>query len=310
MTKSIIIILFIVLAILLGCTHKKDVKLDLQDSVLSEITDIKYSLPEIEETFSTLDYQNVIDKYSAAIPGNMSITKFKYFVVFSDLDENTTYSVIDNDIRTTVDGMINAYTSKTPDVVTPIFLFNDFEAYKEFTLQNTDIEEKDLSPYGYYKISQNIIVIRYVSWKGSTKHEVTHRMIRSDFRDIPSWFDEGLSSLNEKSVYKDGKLTGEFSWRIIAIRRAITENRYTGLRKLMESNDDELYGKWTSFYYAQSRYLLMYLQEKGLLENYYKLYKETFETDKTGITQLEKTLGKSIKEIDEDFYEYLVSFKQ
>lgn len=310
MAKSIIIVLFIILAILLGCTQPRDVKPDLMDSITAQKQDVKKTLPEIEETFASFNYQEIIVRHSPILPPNMTITKFKYFVVFSDLDEKTTYSIIDNDIRNAIDAMVNSYVSKTPDSATAVFLFNDFEDYKKFTLKNTDIEEKDLSPYGYYKISQNIIVIRYVSWKGSTKHEISHRFTKADFPDAPSWFDEGLSSLHEKSVFKDGKLTGEFSWRIVAIRRAISDNKYTGIKHLMKTNDDELYGKRTSFYYAQARFLLMYLQEKGLLEKYYKLFKETYNEDKTGIKQLEKILGKSINKIDEEYYEYINSFKQ
>ncbi len=310
MAKSIVIILFIILALLLGCSNKSDVKPDFQDSVVAQKQDIKNSLPEIEETFASFNYQKIIDRHSPILPKNMSITKFKYFVVFSDLDEKTTYSIIDNDIRNAIDAMVNSYVVKTPDSVTAVFLFTDFENYKDFTLKNTDIEEKDLSPYGYYKISQNIIVVRYVSWKGSTKHEISHRFTKADFPDAPSWFDEGLSSLHEKSVFKDGKLTGEFSWRIVALRRAISDDRYTGIEKLMKTDDNELYGKRTSFYYAQARYLLMYIQEKGLLEKYYKLFRNTYTEDKTGITQLEKILGKPIDKIDEDYYEYINSFKQ
>jgi hypothetical protein len=311
MTKSIVIILFIVLAILLGCTRpREDVKPDMQDSVVSLKQDVKSSLSDIEEIFANFNYEKIIDRHSPILPKNMSITKFKYFVVFSDLDEKTTYSVIDNDIRQTIDGMVNSYSVRTPDSATAVFLFTDFEDYKNFTLENTDIEEKDLSPYGYYKISQNIIVIRYVEWKGSTKHEISHRFTKADFPDAPSWFDEGLSSLNEKSVYRDGKLYGEFSWRIVALRRAIKEDRYTPLEQMMKTDDTGLYGKRVSYYYAQSRYLLGYLQERDLLEKYYKLFRDTFREDKTGISQLEEILGKPIDDIEKDYYAYITSFTQ
>jgi hypothetical protein len=155
-----------------------------------------------------------------------------------------------------------------------------------------------------------VIVIRYVNWKGSIPHEVTHRFTKADFPDMPSWFDEGLSSLHEKSTYKNGRLVGDFSWRIIAIRRAIKEDRYTSLEKMMKTNDNELYGRYSPFYYAQSRFLLMYLQEKGLLEDYYKLFRETYHKDNTGITQLENITGKQMHTLNEEYYDYLMSFKQ
>ncbi|NOS84801.1 MAG: hypothetical protein HOP31_06650 [Ignavibacteria bacterium] len=310
MAKSLIILLFIILSILLGCSSKKsDLKPDVTDSTESRI-DIKESLPELEETFPNFDYNSVINAQANKMPSGMSITKFKYFVVFSDMNDELTYKLIDNDVRNTIEAMSNNYVNKLPDVVTPIFLFEKYDNYKEFVMENYDIPEDDISPYGFYKISKNVIVVRYVSWKGSILHEITHRFIKSDFPNAPSWFEEGFASLNERSTFKNGNLIGEFSFRILPLRRAMNENTYTGIRHLMETDDDELYGKRTSYYYAQSRYLLMYLQEKGLLETYYKAFRDSYDTDNTGITQIEDITAKSLKTLDEELLDYIKSFKQ
>ncbi|MBL8016580.1 MAG: hypothetical protein JNK43_04860 [Ignavibacteria bacterium] len=314
MAKGFIVILFIILSILLGCGQKSgvpgsDVKPDLDDSTRLR-SDVKNTLSEIEETYSSLDYDKVISEHSKIIPQGMSVTKFRYFVVFSELDEELTYRLIDTDMRNTIDHMSGNFTRKLPTIVTPIYLFEDFDRYKEFVLKNYDIAENDISPYGFFKISKNVIVVRYVSWKGSILHEITHRFTKSDFPEMPSWFDEGFASLNEKSTFKDGKLIGEFSYRIIPLRRAIENNTYTSIEHLMKTDDEELYGKRTSFYYAQSRYLLMYLQEKGLLETFYKTFRDSYSEDKTGISQLESLFNKPISSIDEDCLEYIKSFKQ
>jgi len=310
MAKSLIILLFIILSILLGCSSKKsDIKPDVSDSTESRV-DVKVNLPELEETFSNFDYNSIINSQSSKMPAGMSITKFRYFVVFADINDELTYKLIDNDVRNTIEAMTNNYVNKLPDVVTPIFLFEKYDNYKEFVMENYDIPENDISPYGFYKISKNVIVVRYVSWKGSILHEITHRFIKSDFPNAPSWFEEGFASLNEKSTFKNGNLIGEFSFRILPLRRAINENTYTGIKHLMETDDNELYGKRTSYYYAQSRYLLMYLQENGLLEKYYKSFRDTYSKDNTGIKQLEDVTGKSIKTLDEELLDYIKSFKQ
>jgi hypothetical protein len=310
MAKSLIILLFIILSILLGCSSKKsDLKPDVSDSTESRI-DTKESLPELEETLPNFDYNSVINAQANKMPSGMSITKFKYFVVFSDMNDELTYKLIDNDVRNTIEAMSNNYVNKLPDVVTPIFLFEKYDNYKEFVMENYDIPENDISPYGFYKISKNVIVVRYVSWKGSILHEITHRFIKADFSNAPSWFEEGFASLNEKSTFKNGNLLGEFSFRILPLRRAINEDTYTGIKHLMETDDDELYGNRTSYYYAQSRYLLMYLQEKGLLETYYKAFRDSYDTDNTGITQIEDITGKSLKTLDEELLDYIKSFKQ
>ncbi len=313
MRKSFIVLLFIILAILLGCGFKTESNIESQPLRIDTSDtgkDEKNNLSELEETFSNFDYNSIINEQSKIIPGGMSITKFKYFVVFSDMNDELTYKLIDNDVRNTIDAMTNNYVNKLPDKITPIYLFAEFDNYKEFVLKNYDIAEIDISPYGFFKISRNVIVIRYVSWKGSILHEITHRFIKSDFPNATSWFDEGFASLNEKSVFKNGNLIGEFSLRIIPLRRAISGDTYTGLQRLMVTNDNELYGKRTSFYYAQSRYLLMFLQEKGLLDKYYKLFRDTHEIDNTGISQLKEITGKSMEELDDEYLTYIKSFKQ
>lgn len=312
MTKAILIIIFIILSILIGgCSNTEAIpkKESMADSLTLQ-NDEKTDLSSIEEVIYGLEYNSVIEKYSGVLPDNSSVTKFKYFVIISDLDEKLTYTLIDNDLRNTISSMEGNFVSKTPTDVTPIFLFSNYEKYKEFVLNNFNIEEDDISPYGFFKISKNTIVIRYVNWKGSLSHEVTHKFTRRDFPDMPSWFDEGFASLNEKSTYKNGILIGDFSFRIIPLRRAIKENSYTGLEKLMQTDDEELYGKRASYYYAQSRYLLMLLQQHGLLIDYYKLFRDSYISDKSGISQLEKVTGKSIEQTDKELIELIKSFDE
>ena len=305
-------ILIFLLLVFCGCSVKNDLKQDADGYNYSE-KQKKTNHPKLdllEELYDNMDYDRVINKYADKVPASMSISRFKYYVVFSELDENTTYNLIDKDIRHTVDAITNNYVSVLPDSVTPVFLFEDYDSYRDFAVETLSLDEKDLSPYGFYKISKNIIVIRYVSWKGSTAHEITHSLIQYDFPDIPSWFNEGLAALHEKYIYKDGKMKGDFNWRIVALRRAFKENSYTYLNTLMGTNDEILYGSRTAFYYAQARYLLMYVQSKGVLEEYYKLFRAAYNEDETGISQLEKILNKPLPDIDEDLVEYINSFKQ
>lgn len=307
--STITIFLFLLL-FQCGCTVKNDIRNDAEDYKYeyTSVQTVKPPLEDLEEIYENMDYQKVIDMYSSNIPCSHSITRFRYYVIFSSLDENTTYNLIDKDIRNTVDAMVNNYVSDLPDSVIPVILFSNYDEYKDFSVNTMGIVESDLSPFGFYKITKNTIVVRYVNWKGSISHEFTHSLIQHDFPDIPSWFNEGLAALHEKYILKDSSMIGDFNWRIVSLRRALRENTYTGLRKLMETNDEELYEGRTSFYYAQSRYLLMYLQQKNRLENYYKLFRDTYDDDPTGITQLEKVTHKSLKKIDKELVDYIHTF--
>ncbi len=311
--KGFFIKILVLLALILsGCSVKNDLKQDADGYNYSENQKktVHPKLDLIEEIYDNMVYDRVINKYADKVPPGMSVSRFKYYVIFSELDENTTYNLIDKDIRHTVDAMSSNYASELPDSVTPVFLFKEYDSYKNFSVQTFGLDEKDLSPFGFYKISKNIIVIRYVSWKGSTAHEITHSLIQYDFPDIPSWFNEGLAALHEKYIYENEQMKGDFNWRIIALRRAFKENNYTFLKELMQTNDNKFYSTRTSFYYAQARYLLMYIQSKSLLDDYYKLFRSTYDEDESGITQLEKILNKPLADIDKDFVEYVNSFTQ
>jgi hypothetical protein len=282
----------------------------LLSDVKADLFKEKVNLKAVEEIYDGLDYESVIEKYAPTLPEGFSITRFQYFAVFSNLDNELTYNLIDKDIRNAVAAMEDNYIEVKPEKVTAVFLFEDQDTYSDFALSNFDIRRDDLSPYGFYKISKNVIVVRYVSWKGSLPHEVTHALIQSDFPGVPSWFNEGMGAMHERATYKNGELVADFNWRIRALRRSFNEGTYTDLRTLMSTNDDDIYGRRSSFYYAQARYLLGMLQEKGMLARYYKHFNNSFESDNTGITQLETIYGKKLDEIEKEYVAYVKSFKE
>ncbi|RPI15777.1 MAG: hypothetical protein EHM58_13250 [Ignavibacteriae bacterium] len=301
---------FLILFTLLSCNLKSDLRYDENDnaSILDKNETKTETLDNIEEILDGFNYQSVINRYKGNLDSDTKIIKFKYFVIFSNLENTLTLKLIDNDIRNTVKAMSNYYLSRFPDSVIAVFLFEDLDSYSNFSLKTFNLMKDDLSPYGFYKISKNVICIRYVSWKGSLPHEVTHSLIQADFPNIPSWFNEGLASMHENAKYNNGSLDAIFSWRILALRRAFQNNSYTGLRKLMETNDEELYSDRSSFYYAQARYLFMYFQQKGLLVDYYKSFRDTYDDDETGIIQIERLTGKSLEDIEPEFVKFVKNF--
>jgi ribosomal protein S17E len=52
----------------------------------------------------------------------------------------------------------------------------------------------------------------------------------------------------------------------------------------------------------------MYLQQQGLLKEYYKTFRDTFNEDRTGMLQLMRVTGKSIETLDAELENYLKSF--
>ena len=116
MKKGFIIILFIILAILIGCQipAQKNLKSGpIKKDSNNVQTDVKKNLSELEETYPELEYNTVLKEQSPIIKDGMSVTKFRQFVIFSDMKDDLTYTLIDNDIRNTIDAMSNKlYMSK------------------------------------------------------------------------------------------------------------------------------------------------------------------------------------------------------
>jgi 5-bromo-4-chloroindolyl phosphate hydrolysis protein len=54
----------------------------------------------------------------------------------------------------------------------------------------------------------------------------------------------------------------------------------------------------------------MYIQQKGVLTKYYKYFRDNYEKDHTGITQLTKITGESLDQLDSELVDFIKSFKQ
>ena len=90
---------------------------------------------------------------------------------------------------------------------------------------------------------------------------------------------------------------------------AISENSYTGLSTLVSTSEDEFYGNNSGFYYAQARYLCLYLQEKGLLRKFYKSFRDGYDKDNTGKIFLEQVTGYSLTELNSDFAKWVMTLR-
>ncbi len=111
-----------------------------------------------------------------------------------------------------------------------------------------------------------------------------------DFPDFPDWFNEGLASLYEQCSLNGEEIRGLENWRLPALQEAIRDERLRPLGELIEDQkfyDDELVG----MNYAQARYLLFYLQEKRLLKDFYKRFRDGVGEDATGLKTLKNVIA-------------------
>src|SRR5437773_1911764 len=90
--------------------------------------------------------------------------------------------------------------------------------------------------------------------------------------DCPPWINEGLASLFEQSGERDGHIRGETNWRLPGLQAAIRGGRVPPFSALTSAGAHAFYDEDPGTNYGQARYLFYYLQEKGLLNAYWRRY--------------------------------------
>jgi len=135
-------------------------------------------------------------------------------------------------------------------------------------------------------------------------HEFTHALHHADqiARDQahPTWIKEGLATLFETSQLCDGKLEPLHNFRLRGIQRAVRQNQTIPLRTFLNMKQSAYMDKAT-ICYPQSRYLMMYLHELGLLKPWYDAYTATYRQDRTGERALESVFGLSLDHIERNW---------
>ena len=265
------------------------------------------SVKDTKKDSSGLDFTFARKELDAKLSDDFSIYEKSYFLVASNLSSDETEKIINNTILKAVSCFYNDYFEKKPDDITTIFLFKDDKSYRSWAKKLFD--DDDLSRFGYYKPLDKVMLMNISTGTGTLVHEMTHALVRYDFPDITSWFNEGLGSLYERCSLNYGEILGYVNWRLPELQDAIKDKSYTSLDKLLKTNYDEFYGSNSTFNYAQARYLLLFLQEKGMLKKFYKYYRDTYSEDNTGKTQLEKVYGKSLSELEEDYLKWVKALK-
>jgi hypothetical protein len=84
------------------------------------------------------------------------------------------------------------------------------------------------------------------------------------------------------------------------------------LRTLSEMIEDKNFRaeQLVSINYAQARYLMFYLQEKGLLKRYYTEFRDHADKDPTGIESLKKTIGpQSLDDFEKDWRGWVMTLR-
>ncbi len=191
-------------------------------------------------------------------------------------------------VKSTVDRLKKEYFAKDPANVLEIWLLKDEASYRKHAREFFNDEPS--TPYGYYSPSKKALIMNIATGGGTLVHEIVHPYIEANFPDCPAWFNEGLGSLYEQSGTVNGRIHGYTNWRLRGLQNGIRNKKVPMFQKLTAMSDSEFYREDTGTNYAQARYLMYYLQEKGLLANFYKRFSANVKTDPTGYKTLQSVL--------------------
>ena len=225
----------------------------------------------------------------ATLSEEFTVVEQPPWVVVGDEDE----AVVQRRARRTVDWsttlLKQQYFSKNPDDVWTIWLFADRASYRRNALAMFgDVPD---TPYGYATGTHHALVMNIATGGGTLVHEIVHPLMDANVTDCPPWLNEGLASLYEACSERDGKIVGLLNWRLEGLQAALQVGPIPTFEQLFAMNSHAFYERDPGTNYAQARYLLYYLQDKGLLDEYWRQFAAQRADDPTGLAALKTTLG-------------------
>jgi hypothetical protein len=202
------------------------------------------------------------------------------FVVAGDGSRTELRRHVDGTILPAAKALRAMYFKKESTEPTLILLFESAEPYQRLAKEWFDDDQ--VPHFGLYRRQQNVMLMNISTGGGTLVHEMVHALLAPDFPTCPDWFNEGLASLYEQSSFgaNGESIRGHENWRLPALQKAIKEKTLRPLTEL--SADKHFYAdEHVGINYAQARYLMMYLQEKGLLTEFYVAAREGAKEDPT-----------------------------
>ncbi len=147
------------------------------------------------------------------------------------------------------------------------------------------------------------------------RHELIHVLHWRDMSRLgqhhAAWVQEGLAALVEDyDPAPDGAhgITPVPSWRTNTVKRLHDARRLLPLDELAAMPMDRLTADRPLARYAQSRAVMLFLLDRGLLTDFYRAYTHTFDQDPTGLAALRNTLGVEHQgELEQAFQRWITS---
>jgi hypothetical protein len=235
------------------------------------------------------DYEAHVALLKKRIPPGFSIVIQEPFVVIGDGGLPAVSRSASGTVKWAVDHLKADFFKDDPEEILDIWLFKDRESYNRYTKEI--FNDTPGTPYGYFSHKHKALIMNIATGGGTLVHEIVHPFMHANFPECPSWFNEGLGSLFEQANERDGHIIGMTNWRLAGLQKAIKAGTVPSFKTLTAMTSGEFYNEDRGTNYAQVRYLCYYLQERGLLIEFYKQFVANQKQDPSGFNTLKKVLG-------------------
>ncbi len=230
--------------------------------------------------------QRRADQWSAQLGTDCSVLVRAPFVLAGDFAEAELEELHQQTIQPAMQAMHCSYFDIEPSEPVSVLVFRGESSYEQYCERL--FGERGISIYGYYKPKQRTLVLNLGTGKGTLLHELTHALADFDFQEMPEWLNEGLASLHEQSRFRDSGdgpwIEGLVNWRLKGLQEVAAAEQLGSLRELVENPQFRGHGEGTN--YAQARYFCLYMQEQGVLEAFYRAFRDRYTDDPRGMRAL------------------------
>lgn len=161
---------------------------------------------------------------------------------------------------------------------------------------------------GFYNRQTQSLLARQIGM--TLVHEFTHALHGADQDALgqqhPIWILEGLATLYEMSEVRDGHVVPLPNARLNQAQEVAKGKQFIPWKELLAMDQPQYMHKAVAAY-AESRCLMLYLYEKGLLKKWYDAFTASYEHDRTGGDALVQVLGKPLDEAQADWLTWLAA---
>lgn len=284
--------------------------------------DLSSMVPQEElesRLFAINQKKKAVEKISSLLDNHYKIdTGGRYIFVTLKKYPLDSVSIATESLEQAYHFFVNYYGLRAPDKLLTVYIMPDQPALRQTASLVHGIQLPDPN-IGYSNLSDlSLLGLGEATQLGTMYHELFHLTIRTDLGDIPAFIDEGLASLYSVSHWENGKLIGDdHPWRLYDLSAAKNARhpplQIPLLEDLINYSWDEFDGLESknvcqvAVNYALSNFVMIYLQEKKLLQELVTAFKnrpfvpEDTSKTKTNLQIFEEVVKDSIQNFSLQF---------